>query len=73
MSTIASSWIEFRKLKLTSTWKNNLKNNINRHFCQEIHNIRQFHNFIKWISNQEVQINPKQEKLNLLRIPYLAW
>ena len=27
-----------------------------------MHNIQQLQNFIKWISNREVQINPKQQK-----------
>ena len=33
-----------------------------RHSCQKLLNVQQLHNFISWISNQEAQINPKQQK-----------
>ena len=42
----------------------------NSNFCTELHNAQQLQNFILWISNQEVQINFKQQKPTPLSLWY---
>ena len=44
----------------------------NIHFFSKLPNAQQLHNSILWISNQEDDINPKQEK-EILRIPYIVY
>ena len=42
-----------------------------RHFCPKLLNAQQLNNLILWISNQEAQIKPKQQKTYIAFFPII--